>query len=65
MRYIGRSADEYTDDEIAEAVLELVASLVDGHLAATGRQEPDRVRAWCPPEARYDYVGTTSYEEAS
>lgn len=66
-RHISRSADEYTDDEIAEMVLELVTGLVDGHLIAKSLRpdQPDRVRSYCPPEARYDYQGPQTIEVAS
>lgn len=58
---------DLTYDEIADAVLELVASLVDGHKIAKQLvvPEPDRVRAWCPPEARYDYEGRQTVEATS
>lgn len=44
-------------DRIAGQVLELVRGLTEqvteGRLQAD--REPDRVRAMCPPECRYDY----------
>lgn len=57
---VSRSALELTDDEIALTVLELVRKLVTGHEAAIRLEsapEPDRMRAYCPPEARYDFTG--------
>lgn len=65
VRRLGRSADEYTDDEIRDMTLELMQGLVEAHLAAKGQQEPDRIRAYCPPEARYDYTGPQPVEAAS
>lgn len=50
---------DLTPDEIADAVLTLVAGLVDGHriFTQTYAPAPDRVRSYCPPECRYDFEG--------